>query len=83
MEFLLTTSRRWYTEAEAEKLKDLGFHFEVYEASESDPRNCWRLNTSKITLNSVDDLMYFCREYGGLLVISETGHIEIYDADRE
>lgn len=80
MKFRLITSGTYYTYKHKIKLEKLGFQF-FY--SEDWKLYCININHFVyIDLESLEDLIVFCKEYGGDLVLSD-GNIEIYDAYRE
>lgn len=79
MKFELTTSSAFYTEEEANKLKDIGFTFKTINAE----FGCLiDLSSSvQVEIESLEDLIDFSKKWGRIIIFD--GEIEIYDGYRE
>lgn len=82
MKFTLTTTAYFYDDAEAEKLKTLGFRFEELRRSERDifPPCTWHIDRDynpEIEINSLEELIAFQKKCGKIII--NGNDIEIYD----
>lgn len=80
MKFKVTTSGAFYTEAQAEKLKKLGFTFGVNEYDTRGRPYMTGCNV-EVEISTLEELIAFSDEWGEIIV--SDGEIEIYDDYRE